>query len=209
MIPRIFHTYWEGHRPSWVDERIENVRRLHPLWEVKEWDDGVLMDCLRGHFNDPKVAEHHKVAYRSNLIRYSALWRHGGIWLDSDMEVYAPMDSLREHEAFLPRGVNNPQVCVMGAEPAHPFIWRVICAARDENPHPPRTCTAVVHVATAGTDDVTLVDQDVIFASNSLDSEIPEGVLAAHVKDSTDFVWTYVAGSNRPVQVPILSFKGM
>ncbi len=62
-------------------------------------------------------------------MRVHALHRHGGFYLDTDVELLRPLDPLRGERAVLgfqsvertPSWVNN---AVIGAEPGHPFLAR-------------------------------------------------------------------------------------
>jgi mannosyltransferase OCH1-like enzyme len=189
VIPHHLHLYWEGPRPGWVDDNLAQLRRLHPTWQITEWSphrnpaDRVSQLGARYHTAAGRVAPHHVIAYRSNLVRYAALWTHGGVWVDSDIICHQPLDALAEScEAFLPAGERNPQVCVIGAARRHPFIGRLIQAAVRERPAPHRVCTGVRHVAEAGTHDVALIGQDVIFVPNQSGQTCPDGVVAEHRK---------------------------
>lgn len=186
MIPERLHLYWEGPRPGWVDANLARLHSLHLGWQITEWAPDRLPDLgpLADHYVNAagRVREDHVVKYRSNLVRYAALWANGGIWCDSDIICHRPFSELLGLGAFLPRGARNPQVCVIGAPVEHPFIRRVIDVAAAERPAPWRICTGVRHVDRAGIDDVTLVD--VIFAPNHPDRPCPPDVVAEHRKGS-------------------------
>lgn len=62
-------------------------------------------------------------AQLAGLVRLEALWWGGGIWLDSDVEVYRPLDPLLHCDAFAcweDRFVVPD--AVIGATPRHPAI---------------------------------------------------------------------------------------
>lgn len=64
-----------------------------------------------------------KWAFVSDFLRIYALYHHGGIYLDSDVEVLKPLDNFLRHRAFT--GFERPGCPVtgiMGAEPGHPWI---------------------------------------------------------------------------------------
>jgi hypothetical protein len=59
----------------------------------------------------------------AGLVRLEALWRFGGVYLDSDMEMYRPLDALRYASCFA--GWEDHRCvpdAVIGAEPAHPAV---------------------------------------------------------------------------------------
>jgi mannosyltransferase OCH1-like enzyme len=66
-------------------------------------------------------------AQLAGLVRLEAIWNHGGIYLDSDVEVFCSFDTLRdvpmfaawEDEAVVPDAI-------FGAEPKHPAVDEMI-----------------------------------------------------------------------------------
>src|SRR4029079_13347754 len=68
----------------------------------------------------------------ADLVRLEALWRWGGIYVDSDCEPFRPLDSLLGVPAFAAwedsRSVPN---AVLGAAPGHPAIRKCLDLARE------------------------------------------------------------------------------
>ncbi len=133
-IPRVFHYCWFG-----GTEPDDEMRRclatwsaLHPEAELVRWDEGNVQELT----DDPFV-ERALTAGRwsraSNAVRVHALRRHGGVYLDTDVELLARLDHLFGLAAFLgfqyePDGtpVKPFDHCVngaiIGARAGHPFL---------------------------------------------------------------------------------------
>lgn len=62
-------------------------------------------------------------AQLAGLVRLEALWHQGGIYLDSDCQLFRSLDPLREHQAFAAwEDENTVPDAVLGAEARHPAI---------------------------------------------------------------------------------------
>ena len=127
MIPRILHRVWVG--PDPLPEEFarfgESWRRHHPDWEMRLWtEDRLPRDLVR-----PEVYERlRKPTERSDIIRLEVLFRHGGVYVDTDFECLRPIDPLIEGAEFFtcdlkPGRVNN---AVIGAPAGHPILERAL-----------------------------------------------------------------------------------
>lgn len=120
MIPRlIFRTVPERTDPQ-VEAWWQHAQHLHPGWEFITYRDPLdPADWSTGDLWPMALAP----AQLADMIRLDALARHGGIYLDSDVELYRPLTPLLGVEAFAgwedPGSVPN---AVLGAEPGHPAI---------------------------------------------------------------------------------------
>jgi hypothetical protein len=124
-IPRIFHRVVPEHTSPDVERWWQELQAMHPGWrflthrdplEPREW---------------PETAKHWRRcktgASLADLVRLEALWRWGGIYLDSDVEPYRSFEPLLPLQAFAAwedaRVVPN---AVMGARREHPAIRECI-----------------------------------------------------------------------------------
>jgi hypothetical protein len=125
MIPKIIHYVWVGPKnlPDLDRQRVEDWRRLHPDWKIIAW----------GNDNIDYSSKYLRQAYSvrawnrvSDYVRMDALVRHGGVYLDTDVDLLKPLDSLLNLKAFL--GFQTDDVrflqeavngAVFGAEPGH------------------------------------------------------------------------------------------
>jgi mannosyltransferase OCH1-like enzyme len=134
-IPPIIHYCWLGGRaPSAQMLRcLETWRAHHPRFEIKRWDESNLpVDP----FIDRAVEGSHW-SRASNAVRLHALYDHGGIYLDTDVEVLRSFEPLLSLSCFLgfqyvPDGTSHKpfEMCVasgvMGARPRHPLVRQML-----------------------------------------------------------------------------------
>lgn len=69
-----------------------------------------------------------KWAFVSDYIRFWALEKFGGVYLDTDMEVLRPLDDLLNHPVFFGRSSFDGFIssCIIGAAPEAPFIRAIL-----------------------------------------------------------------------------------
>lgn len=124
-IPRIMHRIWIGDRrvPRSAERFWRGFSTSNPGWEF--------MTC--GEPLDPSQFELGRLfascrnpAELSDLIRYELLWRHGGIYVDTDSESIRGLEPLRRYPAFVGEVGGDIQTCVIGAVPGHPAIRAMI-----------------------------------------------------------------------------------
>jgi mannosyltransferase OCH1-like enzyme len=147
--------------PETTSDEVEAFWRmaedLHPGWEFCTYRDPIDEDGF------PLSARHWPTcqsgAQRAGLIRLEDLFIHGGVYLDSDVELYRPLDPLLGCQAFA--GYEDAKVipdAVLGAEPHHPAIYRCLMLAIDRVPKGPwASGPGVTTVTLPGRDDVLLL----------------------------------------------------
>lgn len=71
--------------------------------------------------------EKKKWAFVSDYVRFWALEREGGVYLDTDTEVLRPFDDLLDHGAFFGKTKDGVTAAgVIGAVPHHPVIRNIL-----------------------------------------------------------------------------------
>lgn len=100
MIPKIMHFFWGG-KPM-PDEFRYYMRRweeLHPQWEIKLWSPETIPPMRNQDMFDHPEKWSHKSniwQWRSDLFRYEILYDQGGLYIDTDLEPFRPIDELVE-----------------------------------------------------------------------------------------------------------------
>lgn len=99
MIPKKIHYCWfgRGKKPELAQRCIESWHKYLPDYEIKEWNE----DNFDLNFNDyvREAYEARKWAFVTDVVRLYALVTEGGIYMDTDVEVLKPLDSLLEYDA--------------------------------------------------------------------------------------------------------------
>jgi mannosyltransferase OCH1-like enzyme len=121
MIPaRLIRTV-----PAETDDEVERwwagACQVHPHWEHLTLRDPIDPDLFPT--TSPHWSECGSGAQLAGLVRLEALWRWGGVYIDSDVEVFRPFDSLRPLSAFA--AYEDPGVipdAVIGSIAGHPAI---------------------------------------------------------------------------------------
>lgn len=101
MIPKVIHYCWFGHKPlpDDVKNNINSWKKYCPDYEIKEWDERNFdINCC------PYVQEAYqckKWAFVSDYARFWILYRFGGIYFDTDVELIKPIDKVIKKGSFM------------------------------------------------------------------------------------------------------------
>jgi hypothetical protein len=120
-IPRIIHRVVPERTTEQVEAWWTATRKLHPGWELLTHRDP--LEPNDWPMTSPYWSRCANGAQLAGLIRLEALYRYGGIYLDSDCEPYRSLEPLLSLHAFA--AWEDERVvpdAVMGAEPEHPAI---------------------------------------------------------------------------------------
>lgn len=101
MIPKIIHYCWFGGNPLPDSARrcIASWRRFCPDYEIIEWNESNY-DVNKIPYMQQAYACR-KWSFVSDYARLDIIYQHGGIYLDTDVELLRPLDSLRDYESFM------------------------------------------------------------------------------------------------------------
>lgn len=126
MIPKIIHYCWLSGDP--YPEKIQNCinswEKLKSdyqfvLWDWKKCqDEGIINYWVQEAF------EKKKYAFASDYIRLYAIYKYGGIYLDTDVEIIKTFDPLLHLPYFIGREAkgNRVEIAAFGAEKGCPWI---------------------------------------------------------------------------------------
>lgn len=99
-IPKIIHYCWVGGKPKprSVQYCIESWRRACPDYEIVEWNESNYDFKKNKYMREAYEAE--KWGFVPDYARLDIIYEHGGVYLDTDVELLKPIDKLLENDAF-------------------------------------------------------------------------------------------------------------
>lgn len=122
-IPRVIHYCWfgRGEKPKKIVMCMKSRQRHLGDYQFMEWnEDNFNINC---NLYVKQAYEARKYAFVSDYVRLFALYHHGGIYMDTDVEVIKPLDRFLHHDAF--SGFEDEvylQSSTMGAVKGHPWL---------------------------------------------------------------------------------------
>lgn len=139
MIPRLLHFVWVGDESKTPHQTINRWRDLNPSFEVKVWGNADLSSGWQLADNMRYFASK-ELCGVADCIRWEALYRHGGIALDADLEPSRAIPDWMlepevwacwESELLRPGLVSNGSV---GAKPGNPLIGQIVADLTEDEP---------------------------------------------------------------------------
>lgn len=122
-IPKIIHCCWFGPAAQGeiAHKCMESWRRLAPDFEIKLWNESNTQAFQNQFYKD--AMREKQYAFASDAIRVAVLEAEGGIYLDMDMLLIKPLDSLLENEFFSGYEVaGRPAYGIFGGAAGHRFF---------------------------------------------------------------------------------------
>ena len=97
MIPKMIHYCWFGGNPlpDEVKKYMETWKKYCPDYKIKEWNERNF-DVNQNQYCS-EAYEAKKWAFVSDYARLKILYEHGGIYMDTDVEVCKPLDHLASY----------------------------------------------------------------------------------------------------------------
>lgn len=128
MIPKIIHVTWFGEDPfpPLVVRCMDSWKKYLPDYEIMVWTKDNYDLTVNAWVKEAYAAK--KYAFVSDFARFDLLYRFGGIYLDSDVEVVKSFDSLLYNKAFA-GFMSIPNIIeaeVIGAEKGCQFMLRAM-----------------------------------------------------------------------------------
>lgn len=157
MIPKVIHTCWFGRnpKPEMMRQCIESWKKYCPDYEIIEWNE----DNFDIEANDyaKEAYKEKKWAFVTDYARLRIIYEYGGIYLDTDVKMIRPYDTLLNESAFF--GFED-EVSIntglgFGAEKGNPIVaamlkdydgihFRLADGSLDKLPCPVRNTQAIV-----------------------------------------------------------------
>lgn len=123
MIPKIIHYCWFGGKPKpqKVLEYIETWKKFLPDFEIKEWNESNF-DISQCQFVK-EAYESKKYAFVADYTRLYVLYKYGGIYFDTDVEVLKSFVNFENFDMFMGLEMDGQVgTSVIGAKPSHKLI---------------------------------------------------------------------------------------
>lgn len=125
MIPRIIHYCWFGGnpKPRLAKKCLKSWEKYCPDFEIKEWNESNYdVDDAPIYVQQAYAAK--KWAFVTDYVRLQVVYEHGGVYLDTDVELLKPMDPLLSEKAYFgfEDGIYVATGLGFGAEKGHPIL---------------------------------------------------------------------------------------
>lgn len=100
MIPKTIHYCWFGQNPipEWNLKCIESWKKYCPDFQIKRWDESNY--SVDGVAYAAEAYQRRKWAFVTDYARLDIIYREGGIYLDTDVEVIRDLTPLLAHAAY-------------------------------------------------------------------------------------------------------------
>lgn len=100
MIPKKIHYCWFGGNPlpELALKCIESWKKFCPEYEIIEWNEKNFNININQYIKE--AYKNKKWAFVTDYVRLEVLYKYGGIYLDTDVELLRNLDDLLNQEAF-------------------------------------------------------------------------------------------------------------
>lgn len=100
-IPKVIHYFWFGNKkkPDLVKHCISSWKRFCSEYTIIEWNENNF--DVNKYLYTKQSFELKKYSFTTDLARLDILYNYGGIYLDTDVELIKPLDSLLYQSGFI------------------------------------------------------------------------------------------------------------
>ena len=134
MIPKIIHYCWFSGDPfpEDIEKCIESWRKHFPDYEIIQWNTSNF-DVNMSRYTSEAFSKR-KWAFLSDYARLWILYNYGGIYLDSDIEVFKSFDPLLSNHAFTGFESNDRIAAwIFGSEKGNSVIGELLDYYKDRS----------------------------------------------------------------------------
>lgn len=126
LIPKKIHYCWFGGNqlPEKVQSYINTWKEKCPDYEIIQWDETNFDIHCCEYVEQAYNAK--KWAFVADYARFYAIYKEGGIYLDTDIELLKNLDELLFHNVFFGFGRVSLTVPVFGGIAGHPCILDIL-----------------------------------------------------------------------------------
>lgn len=117
MIPKIIHYCWFGGKPlpALARKCIASWRKYLPDYEIKEWNESNFDVNAIPYTQEAYAAG--KYAFVSDYARFDILYRYGGLYFDTDVEIIRPLDDILGNGSFMGCETNGGEISGISIAP--------------------------------------------------------------------------------------------
>lgn len=140
MIPKIIHYCWFGGNPLPEDAKqcIDSWKKYCPDYKIIEWNESNY-DITSNKYMEDAYKEK-KWAFVSDYARVDVLYKHGGIYMDTDVELIKPLDKFLSQKLYCGWEFRDPLLDKIGiayensvnfglgygSEKGHPVLKKIL-----------------------------------------------------------------------------------
>lgn len=126
-IDKVIHSFWFSgdKKPEAYQRCVDSWMKVCPDYQIIEWN----MDNYDYEKNPfmKQAIEQRKWAFASDFARLDVVYNQGGIYLDMDVELLKPLDSLLGNEAFFTFDTQNDiDLGTFAARKGNPLVKRLM-----------------------------------------------------------------------------------
>ncbi len=208
MIPKIIHYCWLSGDPypEKIQHCLESWQKQIPDYKFILWDydecveEGLLSDWVLDAYSVKKYA------FAADYIRLYAVWKYGGIYLDSDVEVLKPFDDLLALPYFIGREAlgDRVEIAAFGAEPQSEWVRRCLdyyegrSFIREDGSFDTRVMPDIIHEVLSGNYKISNISSLEEFSNDKrVFNQFPNDWFCANVHlNPSDTTPTYIISGN-------------
>lgn len=135
MIPKKIHYCWFGGnpKPEIIEKCISSWRKHCPDWEIIEWNEQNYDVGKFAYMSEAYDAK--QWAFVSDVARLDIIYNHGGIYLDTDVELLSPINFWLQYSAFFfwETELNINSGMGFGARKNHPAVKAMLECYHDRH----------------------------------------------------------------------------
>lgn len=96
MNKTIHYVWLGGNKKSCkIKKCLSSWKKFFPDWEIKEWNETNINISINNYCIEAYKAK--KYAFCADVLRYDILYKHGGLYLDVDVEIIKSFEDLTEN----------------------------------------------------------------------------------------------------------------
>lgn len=127
MIPKKIHYCWfgRGQMPDLAVMCVNSWKKYLPDYEIVLWNEDNF--DINSNKYVKEAYESKKYAFVTDYVRLYALYHHGGIYMDTDVEVLRSLDAFLENSFFIGCEKDDLiQTGLIGSQPNNKIIKRIL-----------------------------------------------------------------------------------